>query len=722
MAGQVVLEWARATRYPQANAPGSPRLADRIEGTALRDALPLFSFVSPPRRPMKKILAQLNPPQREAVETTEGPVLVLAGAGSGKTRVITCRIALLLAKRVPASQILAMTFTNRAAGEMRERVQQLVGKRRGADLTVGTFHAFCLRALRAHRAVLGYPQGFTICDARDQLSLVKGAMRELHIAEARLRPPTVQARISLAKNRLLTPETYLEKAGDGQDELVGRTWQRYQELLKRSRRLDFDDLLLETLRLLKDHKKVRKELRERFRYVHVDEYQDTNEPQYEILRQLTDGHRNLCVVGDDDQSIYGWRGADVTKILSFEKHYPGAKVVRLETNYRSTEPILGIANRLIEHNSARHPKTLISALGPGEPPQAVNMRDEDTEAERIVAEIQTRVKDGAHYDDFAILFRTATQARPFEAELRAQDVPYKLIGGMSFFDRKEVRDMLAYLCLVVNPTDETALLRVINCPPRGVGKTTIDRGLEFATAKGITLAEAFERAGEIERINLKAADKVNGLLKRLRSLKGRFKGGKQLVPLVQRLVEEVAYRDEVVRVYRDEAEVERRWTGVTEVLNFAENYVRRNKRPGLLGFLNELSLSADDRKESEDKDRRLEVTLSTLHASKGLEYDRVFLVGMEEGILPHGRSVEEDSVEEERRLAYVGVTRARQGLTLSWCRERARAGRRAPCHPSRFLLEIQAKEPPSDWVPAGAEPKARGKKKRRSKRRRKVSP
>jgi superfamily I DNA/RNA helicase len=663
---------------------------------------------------MKKILAQLNPPQREAVETTEGPVLVLAGAGSGKTRVITSRIALLLAKRVPASQILAMTFTNRAAGEMRERVQQLVGKRKGEDLTVGTFHAFCLRVLRTHRVALGYPQGFTICDARDQLSLVKGAMRELHIAEARLRPPTVQGRISLAKNQLLTPETYLDKAGDNNDELVGRVWQRYQGLLKRSRRLDFDDLLLETLRLLKSNKKIRDELRKQYRYVHVDEYQDTNGPQYEILRQLTDGHRNLCVVGDDDQSIYGWRGADITKILSFEKHYPGAKVVRLETNYRSTEPILGIANRLIEHNSARHPKTLISALGPGELPQAVNMRDEDTEAERIVTEISTRVTEGAHYDDFAILFRTATQARPFEAELRAQDVPYKLVGGMSFFDRKEVRDMLAYLCLVVNSQDETALLRVINCPPRGVGKTTIDRALEFATDKGITVAEAFERAGEIERINLKAADKVNGLLERLRALKDQFKGGKQLVPLVQRLVEEVAYRDEVVRVYREDAEVERRWTGVTEVLNFAENYVRRNKKPGLLGFLNELSLSADDRKDQEN-DGRLEVTLSTLHASKGLEYERVFLVGVEEGILPHGRSVEEDSVEEERRLAYVGVTRARKGLTLSWCRERARAGYRAQCHPSRFLLEIQAKEPPADWVPAGAAPKKKGKKKRRRK-------
>ncbi len=666
---------------------------------------------------MKKILAQLNPHQREAVEATEGPVLVLAGAGSGKTRVITSRIALLLAKRVPAVNILSMTFTNRAAGEMRERVEALVGKRKAEDLTVGTFHAFCLRALRNYGELLGYPNGFTICDARDQLNLIKSAMRELHIAEARMRPPAVQSCISLAKNRLQTPEVLLAQAGDDNDELVGRTWQRYQELLTRSRRLDFDDLLLETLRLLRDFPKARDEVRERFRYVHVDEYQDTNGPQYEILHQITREHQNLCVVGDDDQSIYGWRGADVAKILSFDKHFPKARTIRLETNYRSTEPILGIANRLIAHNPHRHPKTLISALGPGESPQAVNMRDEETEAERIVAEVMTRVKEGAHYDDFAILFRTATQARPFEAELRARDVPYRLIGGMSFFDRKEVRDLLAYLQLLVNPRDETALLRVINCPPRGVGKATIDRGIQFATEQGITLSEAFERGAEIEKINISACTKATELLDRLRAIKKHHKSGKELVALVQRLIEEVAYRDEVVRVYRDEAEVEKRWVGVTEVLNFAENYVRRKKRPGLLGFLNEFCLSADDRKDdTEENAKQLKVTLSTLHASKGLEYDRVFMVGLEEGILPHGRSVAEDSIPEERRLAYVGITRAQRGLTLSWCRERARAGHRVQTHPSRFLLEVQGKEPPAGWVAAGTEPAPKPRKKRARRR------
>ena len=672
---------------------------------------------------MKKLLQALNPEQREAVETTEGPVLVLAGAGTGKTRVITYRIAHLLQRRVQPRQILAMTFTNKAAAEMRQRVAALVGKKRAEELTVGTFHAFCLRSLRTHRAVLGYPQGFTLADQSDQLSLLKSALRELRIPEAAgLRPYELQGRISLAKNRLDTPEEWLERGGDDTHELVGRTWRRYQDLLRRSRRLDFDDLLLECLRLLDEHAEVRAEMQDRFRYLLVDEYQDTNGPQFEILRRLAGERRNLCVVGDDDQSIYGWRGADVSKILSFGKHFPGAKVVTLETNYRSTDVILGIANRLIAHNPKRHEKTLRSALGPGDPPSAVCMRDEDTEAEQIVGQIAELVQQGAHYDDFAILFRTATQARPFEAELRMKDIPYDLVGGMSFFDRKEVRDVLAYLRLIANPKDETSLLRIVNCPPRGVGKTTIDRALTFATEQGITIAEAFARAEEIEKVNMDAVGAVVRLLKRLKQLRGRFPKGNQLVPMIERLLEEVAYRGEVDRIYPDKAEAEKRWEGALEVLNYAESYVRRNKAPGLVGFLNELALTQSDTNQ-DDKERKLKVTLMSLHASKGLEYPRVYLVGCEEGLLPHQRSAVEDTIEEERRLAYVGVTRAQRHLTISWCAKRARAGYRVQCHPSRFLLEIQGKEPPADWIPAGEDDptgarrrKAKAKKKRRRRR------
>ncbi|MEE8469577.1 MAG: 3'-5' exonuclease, partial [Planctomycetota bacterium] len=421
---------------------------------------------------------------------------------------------------------------------------------------------------------------------------------------------------------------------------------------------------------------------------------------------------------DDDQSIYGWRGADVAKILSFESHYPGAKVVRLETNYRSTEPILAVANRLIANNPTRHAKTLRSALGAGEPPRAVCMRDEEAEAEEVVREIREHIKKGAHYDEFAILFRTATLARAFEAELRAREVPYVLVGGMSFFDRKEVRDVLAYLRLVANPLDETSLLRILNCPPRGVGKSSIERVLAFATAQGIPAAEAFARAREIEGLPPRAAASVTGLLQRLTALGAKFQSGKRLVELMERLLVEVAYRDEVTRVYPDAAEAEQRWEAVQEILSYAENHVRRKRRPSLRTFLNELTLAADDRPDAQDAERRLSVTLMTLHASKGLEFPHVYLVGLEEGLLPHARSAAEDSIEEERRLAYVGVTRAELHLTLSWCQERARAGHRLACHPSRFLLEMQAKTPPAGWLPTGGAASEKGRRGGRKGRRR----
>ena len=669
---------------------------------------------------MKAILDELNPEQRRAVETLDGPLLVLAGAGSGKTRVITARIANLLHNGVPPESVLAVTFTNKAAAEMRSRVAELVGKERAERLFVGTFHAFCLDVLRENAEHLGLAGGIHIADASDQLAACKRVLRELHVPDAALTPPALQARISLLKNRLVTPEEAAAAPGDETDELVARGYERYQAFLERSRQLDFDDLLLRTLGLLRENEYVRGGLQRRFRYLLVDEYQDTNRPQNEIVRELAAEHKNLCVVGDDDQSIYSWRGADVGQLLDFEQHFPGATLVRLETNYRSTQEILDAANRVIKNNPARHEKELRAHAGRGELLQLVVHRDELAEAEYVVREITNRVDQGlGRLSDFAILFRTATQPRVLEAELRAREVPYVLIGGMSFFDRKEVRDVLAYLKLVYNADDEVSLLRVVNRPPRGVGKTTLERVTAFATAEGISVPAAFDRAGEIERLPPAALAAVERLRERLAAL-GKEKP-RELGPFVERVVETFAYREEVERAYPDPRERQRRWQAVDEIIQLAESHSRRRKRPSLGTFLNELGLSSSDDRNKDEPGERNAVTLMTLHAAKGLEFPRVFLVGLEEGLLPHARAVAEDGVEEERRLVYVGITRARRGLTVSHTLERQRHGHRVQVHPSRFVFEMKGEEPPEGWVAAGTEaPPAKRKRatKRNARRRR----
>jgi DNA helicase-2/ATP-dependent DNA helicase PcrA len=487
-------------------------------------------------------------------------------------------------------------------------------------------------------------------------------------------------------------------------------WEKYDAQLRRSRALDFDDLLLYALKVLHARGGPREALRARHRYLLVDEYQDTNGPQYEIVRELAGGHRNLCVVGDDDQSIYGWRGADVKKILGFERDFAGATVVRLETNYRSTQPILEAANRVIRNNPSRHEKTLRAHQGTGPPVRYVRADDETGEAERIVREIRALVEDGqAALGDVAILFRTGPQARVFEAELRSERVPYVLVGGMSFFDRKEVRDVIAYLKLLVNPDDEVALLRVINCPPRGIGKASIDRVLEFAASHEVPASAAFVRASEIDGVPAAATDGAAAFfaaLERVRRQPGR------LVERVAELLEAMSYKLEVERCYDDAGMREARWAAVEEVLNFAENHERRHagdEGRSLTRFLQELALEADDDPTVADETGRAAVTLMTLHAAKGLEFPRVYLVGVEEGLLPHRRAVAEDTIDEERRLTYVGITRARRHLTLSWTKTRARHGHRLDTMPSRFLYELRGEQPPKGWVPEGEErPRPKG--------------
>ena len=661
---------------------------------------------------MRSQLETLNRQQRAAVETTEGPVLVLAGAGTGKTRVITVRMAYLLHKGVEPENILAMTFTNKAAKEMKERVGGLVGRERGKLLTVGTFHSFCVRALREHAPAIGLPKHFSICDASDQISAVKGAMRDLHIPEQRMHPRAMQAQISLAKNRLQTPDQVAEW-----DELIGRVYQKYNEHLRRSKALDFDDLLLEMLRLMNEANDVAEQFRARYRYVMVDEYQDTNGPQYEIVRALAGVRRNLCVVGDDDQSIYGWRGADVKKILAFEKDFPGARVIRLETNYRSTEQILGAANRVIKNNPARHEKTLRSHYGPGDEIKIVEVDDEEREAVGVVGDILKRVRLGdAKLKDCAILFRTAVQPRAFETVLRSRNVPYILVGGQSFFDRKEVRDVLAYLKLVANPLDEVSLLRIVNCPPRGVGKKSLDCALKEATSLGVSVNRAIENVNDIPGVSSTAKSALVDLQATVRKYAAE-EPGRDLPGFVQRVIAAVGYKAEVERCYGDILTRNQRWQAVEEIFNFAENYVRRNPDDASLGgFLEALTLQQSGDEPDKDLGKRDAVTLMTLHAAKGLEFPRVYLVGAEEGLLPHGKSVQEDGIEEERRLMYVGVTRAQFHLTITHAKSRAKYGQRIESMPSRFLFEIRDELPPKGWRATGQlpapTPRGGGKRKR----------
>ncbi|MDF1798835.1 MAG: UvrD-helicase domain-containing protein [Planctomycetota bacterium] len=671
-----------------------------------------------------ELVAKLNPEQRRAVETTEGPLLVLAGAGSGKTRVITTRVAYMVAKGTPPESILALTFTNKAAGEMKERIGALVGKERGEALFAGTFHSFCLELLRKHLDKIGFPRGFYLCDTGDQISTVKGAMGDFATADAKKRPGDVLAAISLFKSKLMTPAQALAAATDIDDELVAKTWERYEERLRHSRLLDFDDLLLRALELFDSHPEVLKEVQDQYRYLFVDEYQDTNKPQYEIVRRIAEGHGNLCVVGDDDQSIYGWRGADITNILSFEHDFEGCTVVKLETNYRSTSAILNAANRVIQNNIERHDKTLRAAREGGAALRLFRLGDEIEEAQFVMRDIQEKCRT-PHWrlSDFVVLFRTAVQPRAIEMELQSAGIPYKLVGGQSFFDRKEVRDVLAYLRLLVNPNDEISLLRVINAPPRGIGRTSLDRVLDFAASKEISISSAFDRAAEIPGLSPTVAKTVADLRRLLATL-GGMQHSISMEALIDRTLEGVNYRAELERCYPDPVAREKRSRSLDDIKRWAEWHKERKKRPSLKSFLGDLALNAGEipgRGEKEEGPIE-RLTLMTLHAAKGLEFPQVYMIGLEEGLMPHGRSAKEGNIEEERRLMYVGITRAKLELTLSHTRERNKFGTRVKSMPSRFVYELKGTPPPDDWIPAGLEPEERKAAKKKAKRKARKRP
>ena len=639
----------------------------------------------------------LNPAQREAVQTLSGPLLVLAGAGTGKTRVITYRIAALVRSGIRPNRILAVTFTNKAAREMRERALRLLGRRRQQvdPPEISTFHSLCVRILRRHIRRLGYPADFAIYDRSDQETVARGALRELRVASDRLRPGDLVSRISALKAQSLGPAAAREAALGDLGQTVAAAYERYQTTLRAAGAVDFDDLLLLTESLFGEYPEVRFAEASRFDHLLIDEYQDTNGLQYRIVRALAERHRNLCVVGDDDQSIYGWRGAEVEHILHFARDWPDAKVVKLEDNYRCRAPIIEVANRLISHNASRHAKTLRPAKPGGDPPRFARFDDESREAEAVVSEIRRRLDQEATprvvASDFAILFRTNEQPRAFEIELRRARVPYVLVGGQSFYDRREIKDLMSYLRVLANPTDEVSLLRIINVPARGIGPGSVESLLAVAVARGEPLWAALPHALSGGAVPEAVGARVSAFVDLIEQHRTRV-ARTPLVDLIRGLVDAIGYRAELSRLYPAAGDAEARWASVEELFNAAALFAARVDTPTLRGFLEEAVLAGreDDRDEADPR-REHAVTLMTLHSAKGLEFKHVYLVGMEEGLLPHHRALAErdGEVAEERRLCYVGVTRAQESLTVTMAKTRMKWGRAEPAIPSRFVAEMR---------------------------------
>ena len=639
---------------------------------------------------------ELNPAQRRAVKTLRGPLLVLAGAGTGKTRVVTFRVAELIRTGTAPGRILAVTFTNKAAAEMQKRIGERLGRKLKERPRTCTFHAHCVQILRRHAKKLGLPPRFTICDWSDQMTIARSVLRDIRVPDTSLRPQDLLTRVSGWKCRSLTPTEAAAIASEDKEHLAAMGYRRYQQAMRNAGAVDFDDLLMLSEELFRRFPVTRREEAGLFDHLLVDEYQDTNGSQYRIVKALARDHRNLCVVGDDDQSIYGWRGAEVEHILHFKRDWPDALVVRLEDNYRSTSAIIDQANRLIVHNKTRHEKTLRAARPGGEKPRILQYKTETEEAEGVVDEIQRLLRQ-PEWDarDFAILFRTNEQPRAFETELRRAKLPYVLLGSSSFFDRKEVRDILAYLRLADFPEDEVSMRRIINRPARGIGQKTVERLLEHAAADGISLWRTLKSSSVVENLPSAAARGVRDLVELTEEFNGRFrqavKSGQSLAAVARGLIGRVDYEAEVRRQYDDPAEQAARWASVEEVVNAMGAYETKAEQPRLTTFLDELALSTRDfDNEKESQLRRNAVALLTIHSAKGLEFPHVYMVGLEEGILPHRRSVEMDgaAIDEERRLCYVGITRAQDRLTYSLARTRMKWGKPRETYASRYLYEI----------------------------------
>jgi DNA helicase-2/ATP-dependent DNA helicase PcrA len=638
----------------------------------------------------ESIVEGLNPEQRAAVETTEGPLLVIAGAGSGKTRVLTHRIAYLIGVcGIAPESIFAVTFTNKAAGEMRERVHKLLGL--GAEnVWLSTFHSACVRILRREIGHLGRSRGFVIYDESDSLALVKEALRRRGLESGSREVRRMSWQIDQWKNQGVLPAEVAERATDLEGERAAEVYAVYQRLLADSSALDFGDLLLETTLLFDRFPEVLRHYQERWQYVLVDEYQDTNRVQYRLVNQLAAGHRNLCAVGDPDQSIYAWRGADIRNILDFERDFGDARIVKLERNYRSTQRILTGASAVVEHNLGRREKRLVAERGEGERIRLYEARDERDEAQYVVGKILEAARDeGRSMGGVAVFYRTNAQSRPIEEELLKRDIPYAVVGGVRFYDRAEVKDALAYLRLVANPSDGVALRRIVNRPARGIGRATLRRAEALAEARGVALLEGLRLFAEEGAVG-GARRRIEDFLRMLGSL-SREVSGRSPAEALSTTLERSGYRRELAR--EGTAEAEARLENLRELEAGAEEFAVAN--PGLEGERSLLELYLDqvalvsDLDETELRDDR--VSLMTAHSAKGLEFPVVFLVGMEEGIFPHAASSRDElGVEEERRLCYVGMTRAMERLTLTWARTRRRFGSQSFATPSRFLAEIPA--------------------------------
>ena len=632
-------------------------------------------------------LKTLNAQQKEAVTTLDGPIMILAGAGSGKTRVIIQRIAYLIQKKqVPPQQIIAVTFTNKAAEEMRKRLQGILsGKQEGIHLS--TFHSLGVGLLRNSIHHLGYRSNFIIYDTRDQFSVIKTIMEDQDFDDSELiDAKSVHYEICQAKSTGVLPEEFMDQHASQQKQLVGKIFRHYQKTMKGCNAIDFDDILNLTVTLFEEHPEVMDSLTERFRYIMVDEYQDTNHIQYKLLRHLTKRHRNLCVVGDDDQSIYGWRGAEVKNILNFERNYPDVKFIRLEQNYRSTQKILTAANQVISENTQRMPKKLWSEKHVGEKLDWLLADSEEEELEAVTRKIRTKImQQGRRYLDYSILYRSNFQSRLVEEALREAKIPYRMLGGTSFYDREEIRDALAYLKVIHNPNDEVSLHRIINTPRRGIGKTSLIKAYEYCHETHLPLFKVMRDARKYERIPKDSAFKMEIFTGIISNYKQRF-ANEVLGTVLKDLLDEIGYLRFLETRSGDAKTRERRIMNVLELQVSVRKFSDKFPEANLQSFLERVSLFTQSDNDPETKADQ--VSIMTLHSAKGLEFPFVFMVGMSEGVFPNNRAIEEGSEDEERRLCYVGITRAQQELTFSMAKSRKRYGESIKQEPSRFLLNI----------------------------------